>query len=211
MAKKRVKVTRKWKNRQAWRSKMRAKIMAKYVTRQPVQYFKRTNYLASNIVVPAFSPAGHYVNEFTLLNVPDFTEFTNLYDAYQIKAVKWSLIPRISNADQGGGSVQLAQVHSVLDYDDGTALTSINDYVQYESYKTSRGNRIHSRYFVPAIEMAAQSAGLIVAAGQKKHQWLDTDEPKVSHRGIKFFIEGGSVDTVYDVMITYYLAFKQVK
>lgn len=179
--------------------------------RQPVQYFKRTLYSESLISVPAFTAVNGVVT-LTLASVPDYTDFTNLYDAYQIKAIKVTFIPRITSVEQTGSLTnQVAQIHTVLDYDDGLPLSSIQDYVQYESYKTSRLHREHKRYFVPAIESTAQKAtGTVVPAIQLKKQWLDCDVVDIAHHGCKWLIQGGSQDTVYDTKITFYMAFKQV-
>lgn len=176
---------------------------------QPVQFFKRTSYQPSSITVPALTTQ-HGVAEFNLGSVVNSTEFTNLYDAYMIKAVKFQFIPKFTMADQTA-SVQIPVIHSVLDYDDGVTLTNINDYVQYESYKSTQGNRIHTRYLIPAVELGAEQGGVLASAVQKKHQWLDCDANLVAHRGIKYMIQGGTVDLRYDIKITWYLAFKQVK
>lgn len=204
-----LKVSKKWKARQAWRKRM----IPRPKNTQPVQFFKRTTYVQNAYTVLPGVPLNNAI-EFSLANVTNNAEFTALYDAYQIKAVKATLIPRVDMTAQtigGGAPTSMPTVHSVLDYDDGNILATLSDYVQYESYKFTRGNRLHSRYLVPAVELGAQSAGVIVSAGQKKHQWLDTDEAGVAHRGIKFIIEPGTSQCLFDLKIVYYLAFKQVR
>lgn len=179
--------------------------------RQPVQYFKRSVYQINAYSAPSGATT-HFQNDFSLASLPDFTDFTKLYDAYMIKAVAFTLIPKSNVADIQTG-VPLCTIHSVLDYDDSTLLTSLNDYVQYENYKTTRSSRPHKRYLIPAVEQAVAAGGLSVAtiAVQKKKQWLDCDITNVRHYGIKFaVVNGGPAQIDFDVKITMYLAMKQV-
>lgn len=131
-----------------------------------------------------------------------------------IKAVKLEFIPRFNNATMitpAGGVTLGSSIHSVLDYDDGNVLATLNDYVQYESYKNTRSGRTHKRYLVPALETGVAGNGLNVLAQQAKRKWCDTDVPQVDHYGVKVYFEPANVDTVYDIKTTYYLAFKNVK
>lgn len=195
----------------AWKAKHGRWGLAKKTGRPQmmVHEYKRTSFQPNAITVPALTNQNG-VFEFTLGSVINSAEFIALYDVYKILAVKVQLIPNFSMADFTA-SVQMPRIHTVLDYDDGTTLTTINDYVQYENYKFTQGNRTHSRYLVPAVELGAEQGGVIVSANQKKKQWLDCDAPTVAHRGIKYLIEGGTVDIRYNIKITWYLAFKQVK
>lgn len=179
--------------------------------RQIVQYFKRTEYISNWKVIPAVTGA-HIVQTFQLASIPNSTDFTNLYDAYQIKACKMSIIPRTNVAEFGGNSTTY-QIHSVLDYDNATPLTTLNDYVQFESYKTSNPFRQHNRYLVPAMEQGVVNAtGVVVPAVQKKRQWLDCQFPTIPHNSVKILIDNSSpADVHFDMKITYYLAMKQVK
>lgn len=205
---------RKWKPKHG-----RWKLMAKrkyLYARQPIQFFKRCNYQESAVTIPGGAPPAvrNFAYEFALSNVPNYTEFSNLYDAYKIMAVKLEFIPRHTEAVMEPPSLSTtlnSSIHSVLDYDDANTLTALNDYVQYESYKNTRGNRTHKRYLVPAMEQSASALGVNTLAVQAKRKWLDTDVPQVAHYGVKVYFEPANVTTVYDIKTTYYLAFKQVK
>lgn len=195
--------------RKMYKPKRYAKRWKKNSKRQVVQYFKRTDYIEKWQLVP--NGANNYVYQFSLAQVPNATDFTNLYDAYQIKAVKLSIIPRSTEAEISTTAYSY-QIHSVLDYDDGTPLTSLNDYVQFESYKTTNPFRQHNRYLVPAMEQGVlNTGGVIVPAVQKKRQWLDTQFATIPHNSVKIHIRNDlGVEVPFDLKVTYYLAMKQV-
>ena len=50
-------------------------------------------------VYPTFGNAVDRVFTFALADLPNYTEFTTLFDQYRINAVKLTFIPRLSSAD----------------------------------------------------------------------------------------------------------------
>lgn len=187
---------------------------------QPVQYFKRSVYLSGNIVTSVTSDT--FTNQFfALSSVPNYTEFTNLYDQYKINAVKVTLIPRGNTAEitasSGASTVfqgQSVGVFSVIDYDDTAVLANINEACQYQNMKMTRATQQHSRYLKPRFNLLSitnQGTGA-TGASQNTRGWLDCDYINVPHYGVKWALQQNvNYNLTYDVKIDYYLAFKNVR
>lgn len=195
--------------------------------RQAIQFFKRSQYITGGWTVQGGASIRTYNPTFQLTNLPDFNEFQGLYDQFCIKAIKINLINRGNSVDSAINSTtpavtgQSALVALVLDYTDANPLASFNEATQYESMKMSRGWQGHNRYFVPAIQAEANQSSTTVGLMPKKRQWLTTSSTTgiggaiVPHFGVKFIADSTGValgnQVTFDVKITYYLAFKNVK
>lgn len=184
--------------------------------RQPVQYFKRSVYYSAWTANSTTTDI--FVNYYGVLNVlPNVSEFTSLYDQYRINGIKVTLIPRGNQSDIGTASGTVAQsvgVFSVIDYDDISPLTSLNQALQYQNLKMTRSHQIHSRYFKPRIlnsVLANAGTGAVANAGSTRG-WLDVNSGDVPHMGVKFVLQQSPNSTqTFDVKIDYYLAFKNVR
>lgn len=182
--------------------------------RQPVQFFTRSYYIPAHITIPTGGPSVGYADFFTLNSLPDFTDFTALYDQYQIKAVKYTLLPRISNAGPSGAVGNpsiLGNIWSVLDYDDSNVPTSLNQLLQYQNLKRTQYHKIHSRFIKPTVQLGVGSP--LTSSAIKKRQWLDAASTAIPHLGIKLWVDGslGSYPLTFDLQVKMYLAFKNVR
>jgi len=183
--------------------------------RQPIHYFKRTQYYSG---LWTNSTASDVFNNFSfiLAAVPGYTEFTNLYDQYRINAAKITIIPRGNQSDIGVASTTVAQsvgVFSVVDYDDTSLLTSLNQALQYQNCKMTRTHQQHSRFIKPRVELNALVSTLPGNGNAVSTRgWIDCDFPNTPHQGIKYVFQQSpnSVQT-FDVKVDYYLAFKNVR
>lgn len=184
--------------------------------KQPVQYFTRTQFISGQFAV---TPGGGATGQgivFALNNVPANSEFTALYDQYQIKAVKLTLIPRISGnfVTDSTSVAQMGNIWSVIDYDDGLTPASLATLLQYQNLKRTRLGQIHTRYFKPTVTQEVFATGITTAYAPKKNVWLDVANPFVEHYGMKLWLDAmpaGGVTVTYDATVKYYLAFKNVR
>lgn len=177
--------------------------------RQPVQYFKRSFISEGFITAPAGGPTFGTI-QFTLNQLPNYTEFTQLYDQYKIKGVKVKLVPRYNVADINAQAI--SQLLTVLDYDDSTSPTAVSDLLQYQNMKMTMTNKIHQRYLAPRSNRnVAQPGPASPPAASPVKQWIDCGFPTVLHHGIKYAVTAGSIDIKYDLYCTYYVAFKNVR
>lgn len=172
-----------------------------------VHNFKRSFYSSTGVIVPAGTGFSFNAYNFTLSVLPNITDFTSLYDQYKINGVKFSLIPR--HTEVGITAAVGSQVMSVLDFDDDSVPTSINDLLQYGNMKQTRGNVNHSRYFKPSIRT---SVDVIGGTGYQisKPRWLDLANLTIKHYGLKYAIEQAGVAISYDVKIDIYFQCKNL-
>lgn len=173
--------------------------------------FKRQIFYENLIVVNSGAASG-YAFQQAFSQLPNYTDFTNLYDQYLIKKIVVKMIPKISQHNLTStttGNADLPQVHSVVDYDDNTTPTSVQQLCEYQSYKMTRGNQIHTRVFVPKIELNADSS----VSAPKAYQWLDCDAPTLNHRGIKWWFSAPSsanTSVYYDMLVKVYFSCRNV-
>lgn len=148
---------------------------------------------------------------FSLQDVPNETDFTNLYDVYKINAVKITFIPQM-NTSISIGSINNpnanARFFSVLDYNDGNPLTTIDQAREYQSCKYTPILRQHKRYLRPKI----MDAGGVYNPGNK---WLATSNITENYFGVKVAVEPmdstGTLSMTYSIECVYYMSFRNVK
>lgn len=176
------------------------------LTDNTVYSYKRSQQLAVmfSSVFPSIS-SGAYT--FSLSNVPDSTDFTNLYDSYKITGVLLRMMPRVTeNSNQAN---DFGTIMYVTDYDDSTAPATQLELLERQSTKIRTGNRAGIwKYFLrPKAQMLLTSSG----QAQMKGGWIDTSTPSVPHYGFKWLWTNATVVQNCDVYVTYYLKFKGVK
>lgn len=175
---------------------------------QPVQFFKQVQFysawLTSSTTVPVIQNI-----QFTLNALAQATTFQALYDQYQIKGVKCSLIPR-GNVD-GVSQPFSTPTFSIIDYD-GSFPATIPEMNEYQNVKMKRGTDVHKRYLVPAILNELYSSPTSTAYGTRKNQWIDCANPAVPHYGLAFGVSPTPAQAIsWDLKVTYYVAFKNVR
>lgn len=173
----------------------------------------RTCTLISNAAYTA--PANFGALSFKLADLPNYTEYTNLYDEYRIKAVKVMFLPTLNSnveLETSGTSSSLTTIPSLytwIDNDDNTAPTAITQGQQFQSFKChGLLDRMRQRSLVPECSTALYS-GTFTSYGQVKNQWIDNNSPSVVHFGLKFGIINCSNNGAFDVVLTYYLEFRK--
>lgn len=194
--------------------------------RRQVHKFKRQaflgTYTASNTssglsVVPiqkAFS--------FQLTDLPNYTEFTNLFDQYKINGVALRIIPKTSVQIQGGTSGTTAalgygEVVTVIDYDTASAPGSKNELLEYGSVKVTKSNRVHTRFLRPKLLNTIWRNSLSSGYAAVPSQFIDEAYTDIPHYGIRWWADApastGVADSSmsYDVYATYYITCKNVK
>lgn len=198
--------------------------------RQPVHYFKRTTKISDitaswNVSTgTATNIAGTYI--LSLDQLPNYTEFTSLYDQYMIKGIKLSFVPSgnsymTSTVSGISQVVGFSRFNSAIDYDDTGVPVNENELLQYQSLKTTPGYRQHSRYFKPKVQFTVADNDITATtanAGPRGNTWLDCANPSIDHLGLKVWcaapINSGataSTSITYSVYATYYMAFKNVR
>lgn len=183
-----------------------------------VHLFKRTAFIRNYLQVSSAGAPGDYLrcSAFSPGQIPNYAEIRALYDMIAIRMVKWELIPQANvniMADRGA-----PMVHSVLDYNDDTVPTSVNQLLEYNTYKSTRGLQTHKRVLRPrTAPLTYQNSGTTIAyATGKVAQYVNTEYPDIGHYGIKWAVNpivtgGNEVTMYYDVKVTFYFSCKNVR
>ena len=133
---------------------------------------------------------------FALSMLPDYTDFTNLYDQYKICFAKlriraWATSAATESGISSAYSNVAALVSSIIDYDDATAPAATgppDDMRQYPSYKTHNLlGRPVTRVVRPHLAGAVYN-GAFTGYSNRKAAWIDCNSPHVQHYGLKYFI-----------------------
>lgn len=185
----------------------RKRLVRRKPARQAVHNFKRTAYYNGLIAGSTLSDvAGGFMAQ--LNQVPNYTEFTNLYDMYRINGVRWRISPRANSAEVGTNQ-GLVKLFTAVDYDD-IVTPSLTDILQYQSLKVTRTDRDHVRYVKPTISQAVYQTAVGTGYGSTRG-WIDCANPTVAHYGLKYLLQQlPAGNQQFDVQVTYYLSFKNV-
>lgn len=153
---------------------------------------------------------------FQLDEVPNYTEFTALFDVYRIAAVKITCYVNASDIQvQSASPFSVVRWISVIDYNSSGSFGSFNDAREFQSSKMSQYPFPYpkSRYLKPKmISSVENDATSIVAAGNKKG-WLNTTVANIPHYGYRYIFEQLAAPYTGSIKFegTYYLMFRQVK
>lgn len=167
--------------------------------------------------------------QFKLSDVPENADLTNLYDAYQIKAVKINLLPRI-NASQfmvnqtsttaaTGAAVSCVRTFSAIDYNSAAVQDDINNIRVYSNCYTTPMIKEHKRYFKPRIDTGSGVTGNYQLPWNVK-PWINSNNTGSAYNGLLIGIDssiagsgtlGNQNDVLFQVEAVYYMAFKAPK
>lgn len=160
--------------------------------------------------------------DFSLNDVANASEFTTLFDSYQIVKVKLDFIPDTSNINRPSDS-DLAEAYTVplvyvhRDLDNATAPTSEAQMSQRQSVVVHKATDRFSMSLVPQIGREVYRSAVATAYETPyKVVWLDTSYPDIPHYGIHVGISPtgsttGSPRFQYKVTAQYWLKFKKAK
>lgn len=156
---------------------------------------------------------------FTLSNLPQGTEFTSLYDQYKIYKIKCEFY-----SDRDLGLYPAAtnswglMFYGAVDHDDGTALSSADDYLQYQNLKMRmvKGGKFATFTFAPHVAQAAYQ-GAFTGYANTGAPWIDCSSNQVQHYGLKWGLEpavagdNGTITGKLWIVTTMYMRFRSVR
>lgn len=131
--------------------------------------------------------------------------FQALYDQFKITKVVLRLIPK-GNLGPAGVN-PLGNVASCIDYDDANPPATFDDVLERQNFKLTRYGQIHTRVLKPCVNYQTQLAGV----STKQSPWLDINSFTQPHFGLKYAITSTAQQQEFDTLLTFYLAFKQVR
>lgn len=175
-----------------------------------VHHFKRT-ITFDPIISQTTNSFGAYAFQFNQL--PNFSEFTSLYDSYRINKIVIRYVPNINSANSG--STPMSQFHTVLDYNDATPLTLLNTAFEYQNWKMTRGATVHARTWTPSILDGVGNSGGVSPSFVKPayKQWIATSSTDIPHFGLKWVCEATTnvSDIDYRPYVSVYFSCKSTK
>lgn len=177
--------------------------------RTPVHLVKRVVKSTLPITYNANTTFSYIVK---LNDLPDYSDFTNLFDQYKISGVKIEIIPRGNESSLS--SSQSTQVMSVIDRNGLANPFTENQLLQYQSLRKTPLFRRHVRYYKPAVLTPALDYNATNPFPLSKvNQWISTENPDVDHYGLYGFVPdpGFEANITMDVYTTFYIALRAIK
>lgn len=168
------------------------------------QCYESTGFLVSSTIAPTFAALN-----FQVANLDQISSLTNLFDQYRIEMVEvWTQPQSTTTTTSILPSTGL--LHTVIDYDDDTALTTVGQALDYTNVLIGSGVDGHYRRFVPHCAVAAYS-GTFVSFTNVESPWIDAASPAVRHYGLK--TAWTITDQAYhaDVVVRIHTAWRNVR
>lgn len=167
-----------------------------------IHHFKRT-FTLTPIASGTSAVFGAYNFQFNEL--PNASEFANLFDCYRVNKIVIKYVPN-HNSSEFGATKALCEFNSALDFNDVTAPTALTQLYEYQNWRMTRGNQIHTRVFTPSVlgVISTINAGNFTGDSPKYKQWLNTTQLDIEHYGIKYGI--GATNAAGDVYFTPYVS-----
>ena len=99
-------------------------------------------------ITPGYNPIDLTV---MLDKLPNYTDFTTLFDSYRITGVEYRFVPHfnVGQVPLGPQNTQVARLVTVVDKDDNSSLTGLTAAMQYASMEESLLDKERKRFFVP--------------------------------------------------------------
>lgn len=131
-----------------------------------------------------------YATVFALSFVPSASDFTNLFDQYQISKVEF--IFELDIADGAlNSTTKWPRITIAPDFNNQSAPLSETDVLQYEQVRQYQFSTSERRFAVTLNPMIANTifrTGVTSAYQMVNSGWLDVATPDVPHYGLRYFI-----------------------
>lgn len=148
--------------------------------------------------------------QFTLDALPNYTEFTALFDQYKIVEVEMIFVP---GANESVSSAANSGVNfTVIDYDDANVLgTGTAAYLQYENCLMTQSTETIRRVIKPRAAMGLLTGGSAYV-GNIAAPWIDCSNASVPHYGLKILIGSAAANAfAYTVLLRYKMLFRSTR
>lgn len=132
-------------------------------------------------ITPGYSPIPLTIK---LNDVPNYTDFTSLFDSYKITHAMFKFIPHfnVGQVPLGPQNTQVARLATVIDQDDDSNPTGLTQLMQYSSLEESLLDRERVRNFKPRVSV--QTFRTNTSTGYNTPDdaiWIDAAQVDVPH------------------------------
>jgi len=163
---------------------------------QPVTLFTTSNVAAT---------FGVYT--FTATNtISQFTSLSAVFDQYRIREIEVWISAENNAATISSGSQNL---YSVIDYDDGNALSTVGAALAYSNVVAGPLTQGQYRKWRPHIAVAAYS-GVFTSFKNEPANWLDVASAGVQHYGLKLAADITNNAQAIKMLVRVYVQFRNV-
>lgn len=164
--------------------------------------------------------------KFSLNDMNNYTEVTNLFDEYKISALKVEFHPRFDSfagndttdttlpgiTNQSGTKLHVLIDPSSTLTPTGTYISStLNTLLEDGNVKSYSGNRVVTVYFKPKVYNTVSG----LAANMIRSPWIRTDQIALPHYGFHAFAQdnnfNGTFGQSWDLFVTYYIQCRNIK
>jgi hypothetical protein len=158
------------------------------------------------LITPSVTVETDGAYAFSLGSLPDYTEFTALFDTYRIISVRICFYPLFTDTS---ATVAYPPIHTVIDYDDNNTL-ALNILNEYDSLQVVQTGQFFERTLTPRIALAAYSGVFTSFSQPPAKSWIDCASPNVTHYGLKYAVAiSGAANAVWQVTAHYSLEFRE--
>ncbi len=173
------------------------------VSSSPVHRIRRT-YLSA-LPISAVDSGGAYT--ITAGTIPDWSDFSNLYDLYRIRRVTFKFVNWRTAAPTGTGEAFPTMV-TVLDFNDTTAPATVTELITYgnhEIHQFEEGKRTYTRSFTPKLQIQSASSTSTVLASEGT--WARTSVTTDPWLGLKYWLTNYNSTTYNNTALNLYMVF----
>jgi hypothetical protein len=170
---------------------------------QLVQSYETTGAYSSSTTLQTFFAAS-----FNIANLDQVSTLTSLFDQYRIVWVEVWLLPRF--ADNSSTSINPGLTTTVIDYDDGAALTTVAAALDYQNALTAPSTLGHYRKFRPHIAIAGYT-GSFAGYTNFTSPWIDCSTTNIQHYGLKAATTVTSTSITFDLISRLHCEFRNVR
>lgn len=175
--------------------------------------------ITTQAVVSLAAGISEYGLAFTLSQSNRVAEYSALFDQFRIVGVKLDFVPRYNiNAAGVANLAHQGSIHTAFDYDNVAAIGSIINLAEYDSFHVNSCLERFQRYLQPCMESNTVAAGAAIVGGQinkggTSGPWCDVATPTISYNGVRIIVGQTATnnDNYYDIYITRYIQFKNVR
>lgn len=188
-------------NRRASQNKTPINSVKNTLVSSPIK-FQRTVEDAFNITTTGIV-ANIGIFNFSLNDLPGYTDFTSLFDLYKIERIEIEWTPEYTELTDAAPVSNAVNVYFNTAVDPaGSTPTTVDDVLQYRSLHSTGITKQHKRDFIPAYLMD----GIIPVSS-----YISCASPSTNHYGIVYGIPSTGVAMTFRSRAKFYLSFAQSK
>lgn len=153
--------------------------------------------------------------QYNMSALPNFTEFTNLFDRYKITGVKLRVMFLANNIEIGSPTqYSIPVIHHCTDIDDANPPSSETEILQKNNVKTRRLDKNFNVFIRPKCTFEVFNSVTSTGYAVANSSWIDMASSSIPHYGWKAWIGNGQASPSTQVLgrlkiyATYYIALK---